>query len=97
MDKKIKTQFINYFTIGIKNETQLKIGVEHERFLFVGKNKKRISYTILKQLFKNLEKKGWEPIQEKENIVNDLIYNSLVDISNETKKLLINYMANYIL
>ena len=69
MDKKIKTQFINYFTIGIKNETQLKIGVEHERFLFVGKNKKRISYTILKQLFKNLEKKGWEPIQEKENII----------------------------
>ena len=36
-------------------------------------------------------------IQEKDNIINDLIYNSLVDISNETKKLLTNYMANYIL
>ena len=36
-------------------------------------------------------------IQEKENIIDDLIYNSLVDISNETNKLLINYMANYIL
>ena len=36
-------------------------------------------------------------IQEKDNIVDDLIYNSLVDISNETKKLLTNYMANYIL
>ena len=36
-------------------------------------------------------------IQEKENIIDDLIYNSLVDISNETKKLLTNYMANYIL
>ena len=32
-----------------------------------------------------------------ENIIDDLIYNSLVDISNETNKLLINYMANYIL
>ncbi len=36
-------------------------------------------------------------IQEKENIINDLIYNSLVDISNESKKLLTNYMGNYIL
>ena len=36
-------------------------------------------------------------IQEKENIINDLIYNSLVDISSETNKQLINYMANYIL
>jgi hypothetical protein len=36
-------------------------------------------------------------IQEKENIIDDLIYNSLVDISIETKKLLTNYMANYIL
>ena len=36
-------------------------------------------------------------IQEKDNIIDDLIYNSLVDISKETKKLLINYMDNYIL
>ena len=36
-------------------------------------------------------------IQEKDNIIDDLIYNSLVDISNETKKLLTKYMANYLL
>ena len=36
-------------------------------------------------------------IQEKENIIDDLIYNSLVDISSETNQQLINYMANYIL
>ena len=36
-------------------------------------------------------------IQEKDNIIDDLIYNSLVDISNETKKLLTKYMASYIL
>ena len=69
MNSEIKTQFIEYFTKGIKSSEQLKIGVEHERFLFVGKDKKRISYTILKQLFENLKKKGWEPILEKENIV----------------------------
>ena len=36
-------------------------------------------------------------IQEKDNIIDDLIYNGLVDISNETKKLLISYMTNYLL
>ena len=36
-------------------------------------------------------------IQEKDNIIDDLIYNSLFDISNESKKLLTNYMANYLL
>ena len=36
-------------------------------------------------------------IQEKDNIIDDLIYNSLIDISNETKKLLATYMANYLL
>ena len=36
-------------------------------------------------------------IQEKDNIIDDLIYNSLIDISNETKKLLTAYMTNYLL
>ena len=36
-------------------------------------------------------------IQEKDNIIDDLIYNSFIDISNETKKLLTTYMANYLL
>jgi glutamate--cysteine ligase len=69
MNTKIKTQFIEYFTKGIKNKEQLKIGVEHERFLFVGKDKKRISYEKLKQLFQNLVKKNWKPILEKKNII----------------------------
>ena len=69
MNTEIKTQFIEYFTKGIKSIHQLKIGVEHERFLFVGKDKKRISYEELKQLFKNLGKKKWKPILENENIV----------------------------
>ena len=36
-------------------------------------------------------------LQEKDNIIDDLIYNSVVDISNETKKLLAIYMDSYIL
>jgi len=36
-------------------------------------------------------------IQEKENIINDLIYQSLFDLSNDSKQLLIQYMGNFIL
>ena len=69
MNSKIKTQFIEYFTKGIKRLDQVKIGVEHERFLFEGKNKKRISYINLKKLFKKLENNGWKPLLENENII----------------------------
>ena len=69
MDSKKKSQFIEYFSKGIKKSNQLKIGVEHERFLFEGQNKKRISYETLKRLFENLKKSGWSPIFEKENMI----------------------------
>ena len=69
MKIKNKSQFIEYFSKGIKNLNQLKIGVEHERFLFEGQNKKRISYQTLKIVFENLKNNGWQPIYEKENIV----------------------------
>ena len=36
MDIKNKSQFIEYFSKGIKSQNNLKIGVEHERFLFEG-------------------------------------------------------------
>ena len=36
-------------------------------------------------------------IQEKEDIINDLIYQSLYDLSNDSKQLLIKYMSNFIL
>ena len=58
MDIKNKAQFIEYFSKGIKRLNQLKIGVEHERFLFEGQSKKRITYQTLKKLFKNLESSG---------------------------------------
>ena len=69
MDSKKKSQFIEHFSKGIKNLNQLKIGVEHERFLYEGQNKKRISYETLKKLFENLKKSGWNPLFEKENII----------------------------
>ena len=69
MKAKNKTQFIEYFIDGIKPPNEIKIGVEQEKFLFEGKEKKRISYNKLKKLFENLQKYKWEPILEKKYIV----------------------------
>jgi glutamate--cysteine ligase len=64
-----KSQLIEYFTKGIKKQDQLLIGVEHEKFLFFGKEKKRVDYEQIKKIFKNLEVFGWKPVNENGNIV----------------------------
>ena len=64
-----KSQLIDYVIKGIKKEDQLLIGVEHEKFLFSGKEKKRANYDQIKKIFKNLETFGWKPVYENENIV----------------------------
>ena len=51
MNENTKSQFIDYFIKGIKKKDQLKVGVEHERFLFTGRGNKRIDYDTLKKLF----------------------------------------------
>ena len=57
---KSKSELIEYFSKGIKNQNQLKIGVEHEKFLFSGKEKRRVNYEELKLIFKKLEKFDWK-------------------------------------
>jgi len=64
-----KSQLIDYFNQGAKKDDQLLIGVEHEKFLFIGKEKKRANYEQIKKVFKNLETFGWKPIYENENII----------------------------
>ena len=60
-----KSQLIDYFNQGVKRNCQLLIGVEHEKFLFTGKEKKRANYEQIKKIFKNLETFGWKPTYEK--------------------------------
>ena len=55
-----KEQIIKYFEIGIKNQKDFKIGIEHEKFLFNKKNNKRIDYTKIKQMFSALVEFGWK-------------------------------------
>ena len=64
-----KDKIIEYFNSGIKDTKKLKIGIEHEKFLFNNLNNKRIDYKKIKEMFSALLEFGWNPILEKENIV----------------------------
>ena len=64
-----KENIIEYFKSGIKDEKAFKIGIEHEKFLFDGKENKRIDYSKVQEMFSALNEFGWRPIQEKGNII----------------------------
>ena len=64
-----KEQIINYFKSGIKETDNLKIGIEHEKFLFDKKNNRRIDYNSILKMFDQLYEFGWKPIYEKTNII----------------------------
>ena len=64
-----KEQIINYFKSGIKETDNLKIGIEHEKFLFDKKNNRRIDYNSILKMFDQLYEFGWKPIYEKNNII----------------------------
>ena len=64
-----KTQLIQYFKDGIKKDTDLRIGVEHEKFLFNKTDLKRINYDQIKKIFEILKEKGWEPQLERDKLI----------------------------
>jgi len=64
-----KDQLIQYFKDGIKNKDQLRVGVEHEKFLFNKKDLKRIDYFQIKRLFEILTVRGWQLQFEKDKVV----------------------------
>ena len=61
-----KSQLIQYFIDGIKKNSNQRIGVEHEKFLFNKSDLKRIDYEKLKKVFDILKDKGWEIEYEKD-------------------------------
>ena len=64
-----KDKIIKYFESGIKDKKNLKIGIEHEKFLFNNNNNKRIDYLKIKKMFSALMEFGWNPILEKNNVI----------------------------
>jgi len=64
-----KEHIIEYFKSGIKNTNKLKIGIEHEKFLFDLNTNQRADYQKILTLFKSLYEFGWKPTLENENII----------------------------
>ena len=70
MDKiNSKQDLINFFERGCKKESQLNIGVEHEKFIFDNNSNKRINFETILKIFHFLMKFGWKPIKEANSIV----------------------------
>jgi glutamate--cysteine ligase len=63
-----KSDLINYFNQGCKKESQIKIGVEHEKFLFNNKQK-RADFKEISKIFTYLNKFGWKQIKEKNHVI----------------------------
>ena len=64
-----KINLIQYLIEGIKKNDQLRIGVEHEKFLFNKEDLKRIDFNQLKKVFEILKDKGWKPELEKDKVI----------------------------
>ncbi len=64
-----KSQLIQYFIDGIKENNNQRIGVEHEKFLFNKNDLKRIDYEKIKKIFEILEGKDWELEYEKDKVI----------------------------
>jgi len=62
-----KDNLVNYFFEGVKPIDQLKIGVEHEKFILNKDTLKPLTYDEsggIKDIFKSLINLGWNPINE---------------------------------
>ena len=65
-----KTKLIEYFEKGIKSDSELKIGTEHEKFILNKSTLKPLSYDEkngIKDIFLSLIELGWKPIYEGKN------------------------------
>ena len=64
-----KEDLIKYFQDASKKKNNLKIGVEHEKFLFNNISNTRINFETVTKIFKFLENFGWKPVKEKNNVI----------------------------
>ena len=53
-----KQDLINYFKKGCKKESQLSIGVEHEKFIFNNHDNQRINFETVSKIFNFLKQFG---------------------------------------
>ena len=77
-----KNDLIDYFYKGIKSKENLRIGVEHEKFILDKKSLKPLKYNEpigIKNIFLRLIKDGWQPKYENDNLDNIPIIEEIVE------------------
>ncbi len=65
-----KDDLVDYFIKGIKNKDDLKIGVEHEKFVLNSENLNQLSYDEpngIKDILQKFIKNGWKPKYDDKN------------------------------
>ncbi len=65
-----KNDLVDYFIKGIKNKDDLKIGVEHEKFVLNSENLNQLSYDEpngIKDILQKFIKNGWKPKYDDKN------------------------------
>jgi len=65
-----KEDFVAYLASGCKPKSKWRIGTEHEKVVFNTENKKRADYSQIKKLLDFIvDRFGWEPMMEGDNII----------------------------
>ena len=83
-----KSDLIKYFENGIKNTSEIKIGTEHEKFIYHKSDLSLVPYSgdvSINSIFDDFIKDGWTPIKENKNISpEDLDLIKIVDNVDDT-------------
>ena len=67
-----KGDLVQYFENGIKNSSEIKIGTEHEKFIYNKNDLSLVPYSgdvSINSIFEDFIKDGWTPVKENENII----------------------------
>ena len=67
-----KSDLIKYFENGIKNTSEIKIGTEHEKFIYHKSDLSLVPYSgdvSINSIFEDFIQDGWRPVIENENII----------------------------
>ena len=67
-----KKDLINYFSEGVKKDDTLRIGTEHEKFIFKQNDLSLIPYdgdVSIQAIFQDFVKEGWKEVKEGNNTI----------------------------
>ena len=93
----IRTEFLNKNAKSFNEKNNYKYELFYLVEFSLYDDSKNLVASTLVEIVRTTTSGLYISIQDKENIINDLVYLSLIDLSNESQKLLTKYMSDFIL